>query len=32
MPKIRRDLEFLMICFGEVLREQGEHAVADALP
>ncbi len=32
MPKISQDVDFLMTCFGEVLREQGEHAVADRLP
>lgn len=32
MPKISRDLDFLMTCFAEVLREQGEHAIAAALP
>jgi phosphoenolpyruvate carboxylase len=32
MPKISRDLDFLMTCFAEVLREQGEHAIAGALP
>jgi phosphoenolpyruvate carboxylase len=32
MPKISRDLDFLMTCFAEVLCEQGEHAIAAALP
>lgn len=32
MPKISRDLKFLMTCFAEVLQEQGEHAIAAALP
>lgn len=32
MPKISRDLDYLMSCFGEVLREQGEHAAAARLP
>jgi phosphoenolpyruvate carboxylase len=32
VPKIRRDLDFLMTCFREVLEELGEHAVAASLP
>ncbi len=32
MPKISRDLDFIMTCFGEVLREQGEEAIAARLP
>lgn len=32
MPKISRDLDFIMTCFGEVLREQGEQATAARLP
>lgn len=32
MPKISRDLDFIMTCFGEVLREQGEDGIAARLP
>ncbi|HRK95870.1 MAG TPA: phosphoenolpyruvate carboxylase, partial [Rhodospirillales bacterium] len=32
MPKISRDLDFIMTCFGEVLCEQGEQAIAARLP
>jgi hypothetical protein len=32
MPKIHSDLDFLMTCFGEVLRELGEEAIAARLP
>jgi phosphoenolpyruvate carboxylase len=32
MPKIRSDLDFLVTCFGEVLRELGEDAIAARLP
>ncbi len=32
MPKISRDLDFIMTCLGEVLREQGNGAIADRLP
>lgn len=32
MPKISRDLDFIMTCFGEVLREQGEEGIAARLP
>ncbi|MBL8660380.1 MAG: phosphoenolpyruvate carboxylase [Rhodospirillales bacterium] len=32
MPKISRDLDFIMSCLGEVLREQGEEDIAARLP
>jgi phosphoenolpyruvate carboxylase len=32
MPKIRRDLDYLMACWCEVLREQGMSDIASALP
>jgi len=32
MPKISRDADFLMTCFEEVLREQGEDQIADRIP